>query len=92
MNFSTQIILNRLISPVLTATLPAHSVVHSHFVEAGHFLGRRITMEVKENISLIFLVQSLCCDLPNEAIWIKVLTLSGMRKKDNQVWYVGKDW
>ena len=44
-------------------------------------------MEVEENISIIiFLVQFSCCDLPNEAIWIKVLTLSAMRMKDDQVW------
>jgi hypothetical protein len=43
-------------------------------------------MEVKENISLRFFVQFLCCDLLNEAIWIKVLTLSGMRIEDDQAW------
>jgi len=57
MNVSIKINLNRLISPELAATakLRAQSVVHSHFVKTGRFLSSWITMEVKENASLIII-------------------------------------
>jgi hypothetical protein len=41
-------------------------------------------MKSKEHFTFFGYIHIEYCGVPNEAVWIKVLTLSGMRSKDDQ--------